>query len=155
MKTRKLFWLVPLLAALVVPAHAGNRDEGASRFEHRIERQRDRIRDGVREGDLTRHEAKTLRQEQRHITKLERRFERDGRLDRYERRTLKRELDGAGRRIAHLRHNDRYRGEGHRRHGHRPEPVYAPRYRTHHGHGRHHYDNGPYWSFVLSLSDAW
>lgn len=164
MKARKMFWLVPILAALAVPAYAGNRDEGSSRFEHRVERQRDRIREGAESGDLTRREVKALRQQQRHIAKLERDFTRDGRLDRYERHTLKHELDKAGRRITHLKQNDRYRddrghGHGHRghssAHGHGSGYYYTPRYRTQHAPGHHRHQDAPYWSFVLSLSDTW
>jgi hypothetical protein len=164
MKKRSLFWLVPMLAALTVPAYAGHRDDGSSRFEHRIERQRDRIRHGVRAGELTRHEAKALRKQQRHITRLERRFERDGRLDRHERRTLRRKLDGASRRIARLKNNDRQRDYArHRLGGHgRPSAQHypsgyhhVPRYRGKHVTRHYHYDGKPQWSFVLSLSDTW
>jgi hypothetical protein len=164
MKTRKLFWLVPMLAALALPAYAGNRDHGTARFEQRIERQGDRIRHGIRNGDLTRHEAKVLRKQQRHITKLQQRFERDGQLDRHERRMLERKLDGASKRIARLKHNDRHRDNGHHRHGdhgrysfqpHRSGYPYAPRYPAKHM-PRHDYsDHRPHGSVVLSFFDIW
>ena len=162
MKKHNLFWLVPMLAVLTMPAYAGHRSDGSSRFEQRVERQHDRIRHGVRDGVLTRHEAKTLRRQQRHIAKLERRFTRDGELDRYERRTLRRKLNDASERIARLKHNDRHRDNVRYRHGgqrhssvqrHRSNHYHASRYHGKHVPRRFHYDDQPHRSFVLSLTD--
>jgi hypothetical protein len=147
-----------------VPAYAGHRDDGSSGFDQRIERQGDRIRHGIRNGDLTRHEAKVLRKQQRHIAKLERRFERDGKLDRYERSTLEHKLDGASRRIARLKHNDNDRDTVHYRHdgrGHasfqryRPAFYYAPRHPARHVPRHYPHDHAPRGSIVLSFSDSW
>lgn len=143
-------WALPLLGALAAPAvadHDGRRGHYDNRFEQRLDRQHGRIKQGIRSGELTRKEAKRLRKQHRHIAKLERHFSRDGHLDRYERRTLRRELDDADARIARLKHNDRYRGHKHR-HGDRDDGH------RHHGHahdaGRYH-DDG--WSVKFSLWD--
>lgn len=68
-----------------------------------------RIQQGIHSGELTRKEAKTLRREQRNIRRLKKRFVRDGRISRHERRTLKRRYVRADRRIYRLKHNHRVR----------------------------------------------
>ena len=150
MKLRNLIGILPLVGVLSMPAIADD-DYRHHRFEERIDRQHDRIRHGVKNGELTRKEAKQLRRQHRHITKLERRFSRDGRLDRYERRTLRRELDAAGKKIRRLKHNDHHRGRGYVRQYHHDRHRAYPR------HDRHHYkgygDNG--WSVVFGLWDHW
>jgi hypothetical protein len=114
----KSIWLVPLLGVLAMPVFAGPGGGYENRLEQRIDRQHDRIRHGIRSGELTRWEAKKLRKQHRRIVKLEDRYMRDGRLDRYERRKLANRLDRASERIRDLKHND-YRRSG--RDHHRPE----------------------------------
>jgi hypothetical protein len=158
MKASRLFWLIPLAGLLAMPAYAGPRDHGQSRFEHRIERQQDRIRHGVRNGELTHREAKKLQRQNQRIARAERRFTRDGVLDRGERRQLRNKLDRASDRIATFKHNDRRRATRGGDHW-----AYLPdRHGPRHGH-RHHYRSGPpryghvdpHWSLVFSLSDNW
>jgi hypothetical protein len=163
MKTRTLLiGLLPLLGALALPVHAGQRhhdgDRFEQRFEQRLDRQEQRIRHGIRTGKLTREEARKLEKQQRNIARLERRFQHDGHLDRREREILKDRLDNASDRIARLKHNDNHRadrGHGWRDHGrneHRygyraPTQVYSPSYFV--------YDRDPRWSLRFSLSDPW
>lgn len=146
-------WALPLLGALAAPAIAGDdyrHWHADNRFEQRLDRQQWRIEQGIRSGELTRKEAKRLRKQQRHIAKMERKFERDGRLDRYERRTLRRELDDASARIYRLKHNDRYRDRGHK-HKHDDQDDGYRRYSGRkHAAGRYDHDG---WSVVLGLVD--
>ena len=164
MKTAKTLWIVILLGVFALPAMADHDDHRYSAFERRLDRQHERIQSGVRSGALTPKEAKRLRKQQRHIAKLERRFERDGHFDRYERRTLKSELDLASHRIYRLKHNDRFRGRhggkrrGYDEHDHHRGHHYGRRY----GHDHHDRyvtservlgDSG--WSVVLGLWEQW
>ena len=139
MRRIKVLLGLPILGMLAMPVIADDdfRDHrGYNRLEQRLDRQHWRIKQGVRTGELTTKEAKRLRKQHRHIAKLERAFQRDGRLNRYERKTLRRELNAASDRIYRLKHNDRYR---HQRHH---ESDRQPRY----------YDDGG-WAMVFSLWD--
>ncbi len=153
MKVSKAIWLIPLLGTLAMPAFADrdyDDDYRYSRIEHRLDRQHYRIKDGVRSGELTRKEARRLRKQQRHIAKMERRFSRDGHLDRQERRTLRRELDDASDRIYRYKHNDRYRNEKQHKttryddHGYRYKSKQRDIYRI--------YDDSK-WAITFSLWD--
>ncbi len=64
-----------------------------------------RIHHGTHSGQLTRKEAKVLRREQRDIRSLKRRFVRDGRVSRNERRVLRKRYARADRRIYRYKHN--------------------------------------------------
>ncbi len=95
--------LLLLAMGIAIPAFAR-----ISLYE--IEReQRWRIKDGIHSGELTRKEARTLRREQRDIRRMKRHFLRDGRMSRYERRTLRKRYARAGRHIYRLKHNHRTR----------------------------------------------
>ncbi len=77
---------------------------------HQKERiQMHRIQQGIYSGELTRGEARVLRKEQRNIRRLKKRFLRDGRLSKRERRTLRHRYKKASRHIYHLKHNYRTR----------------------------------------------
>ena len=84
------------------------------RVDRRQDKQRSRIIQGRRSGELTRGEAHRLKKQQKKINRMERRFSRDGYLSARERYRLERAQDRASRRIARLKHNDVYRGSGHR-----------------------------------------
>ena len=64
-----------------------------------------RIERGVRDGSLTRHEARELIAEQKHIADVERNARSDGRLDATERARLKVLQDNASRHIYAERHD--------------------------------------------------
>jgi hypothetical protein len=83
------------------------------RIDRRQEAQRHRIRNGLRNGELTRREARHLRQNQRRIARMESRFGEDGRYTREERRRLQRALGRSSRQIYRSKHNDRTRGQSH------------------------------------------
>ncbi len=126
MKSYTPILLLPFLALISNAGLANHRHDGYSKFDQRIERQHKRIRNGVRAGELTKREAKKLRTQHRHIKKLNKQFNKDGRLNRYERRTLQRELDLASNRIYRLKHNGRYRGaDSHHRHDRKKHKGHA------------------------------
>jgi len=104
------------------------RQERQARFADRVDsrqaKQRARIREGRKSGTLTRGESRRLRRDQKKISRLERRFERDGRFTKRERRILNKAQNRAGKRIFRAKNNNRdrgYRGSwGGRKHqGHR------------------------------------
>lgn len=99
--TKTIFILLAL--GLAMPAFARTSLHGVERS------QMQRIQQGVRSGALTRGETKILRHEQRNIRKLKRRFQRDGRFSRGERRALKHRYARASRHIYRLKHNHRTR----------------------------------------------
>lgn len=113
MKFFNTVFVLPLVAVLSNPVMAHVDHSGYSKFDDRIERQHKRIKNGVRTGALTKKEAHKLRKQHRHIKKLSRQFNKDGHLNRFERKTLKRELNLASHRIYDLKHNDRIRNKRH------------------------------------------
>ena len=111
MKTLKTLIAIPLLGLLAMPVLAGHGHERAdNRFERRLDRQADRIEQGIRSGELTRWEARKLYRDNKRITRMERRFSRDGHIDRKESRKLRAALERASQKIYRLKHNDHSRG---------------------------------------------
>ena len=106
MKHIKTLWALPLIGLLSMPAFANG---DYSNFHQRIDKQHMKIKKGVKSGDLTRKEAKILRKQHRHIVQLNNYFNKDGKLNHFERLTLKRELKLARADIHQLRKNDKYR----------------------------------------------
>lgn len=84
--------------------------ETAAEINQRQARQEQRIDQGLARGELTRHEARELRQGQREIRRAETRALADGRLDWREARHLTAMLDAADLRIRELRHDRDHRG---------------------------------------------
>ena len=88
---------------------------------HRHGGDRREIRRGVRSGQLTRDEARALRQRQREIRQERRSYRSDGTLSREERRDLRRDRRELGRNIRRERRDDdfrnRRRGNGYYRRG--------------------------------------
>jgi len=79
-----------------------------------------RIQQGIQSGHLTQREVNILQQQQRQISRMERRFNRDGRIDRGERRELQREMISLRNHVEVLMNNDereRRRGRGPDRRG--------------------------------------
>lgn len=95
--------LLLLALGLAVPAFARAPLYGEERNQMR------RIQQGIYSGELTRGEARVLRKEQRNIRRLKKRFLRDGRLSKHERRTLRYRYKKASRNIYRLKHNYRTR----------------------------------------------
>lgn len=94
------------LAAVAAPSYAagapGVRDPHVNA---RQARQQVRIAEGVRSGELTRHEARTVRESQRDIRQLERAYKSDGTLTVAERRDLNHELNQSSRQIRRQKHD--------------------------------------------------
>ncbi len=91
-----------LLLATAWPALASGMED---RVDNRQDRQDQRIDQGVASGELTRPEAHRLRQEQRHVARLERRSEADGTLSRREAIRLEKAQDRSSRHIARAKHD--------------------------------------------------
>lgn len=104
MKYIKILLALPLIGCLTMPAYANS---DSSHFQSRIDKQHMKIKKGIKSGELTKREAKSLRREHRHISKLNKLFMQDGELNRFEKRTLKNELKTAKYRIKKLTHNER------------------------------------------------
>ena len=79
------------------------------RIDRREARQHARIHQGARSGQLTRHEARKLRRDQRHIARVERRAKADGVVTPQERRRITHAQNRESRRIYRLKHNHRTR----------------------------------------------
>jgi len=137
---RSLTYLLAIVIAgtlgLSAAAQASGYDRSTSqhRFEKHIDRRQarqwDRINDGVGSGGLSRREARRLVRNQRHIARMEDRFERDGYYSPREKRKLERALSRTSHRIKRAKHNDHAWPHGRHNRG---------------WHGRHHrYDVKPY-----------
>jgi hypothetical protein len=82
---------------------------------HRSDRWR--IRRGIRSGQITRDEARSLRERQRELRAQRRIFRADGRLARNERREIRRNEREQDRLIRRARHNDDRRLDGYYNNG--------------------------------------
>lgn len=111
-------WLKPLTAAALTavgltvftgsalaqtPAHLAHKQE--QRVDNRQERQSDRITQGVESGQLTVREQAHLEKQQRHINRLERRTEADGKVTAKEAVRIEKAQDRASRQIRHNKHD--------------------------------------------------
>ncbi len=113
------------------------RDGSAGRFVSRVDRRQDnqqsRIREGRQSGSLTKREARQLNKNRKKIDRMERRYAKDGRIDKHERRKLTKALERSSRRIYKLKHNDVYRGSRDLTYsrGHGAGGNWNSRYRSH------------------------
>lgn len=87
---------------------AAVRDPGVN---HRQVNQTARIADGVKSGELTRDEAKDLREGRRDIRQTEQAYKSDGVLTRDERIDLHQDLNQQSRDIHEAKHNEQVRGQ--------------------------------------------
>lgn len=87
-------------------AFAGTRDPGVNARQHR---QHERIHQGVRSGELTKDEAKGLRQEERGVRQEERAYKSDGKLTAQERADLHRDQNKVSHDIYQEKHDDEKR----------------------------------------------
>jgi len=101
------------IATLIALVFLTSAESQAGRFERRDSRQEDRIESGIERGEITRREARILRNEQEKICELRERAMRDGHLSERERMMLERRQDIASRHINRFNHN---RAERHDRH---------------------------------------
>lgn len=81
----------------------------ASREDRRQRRQGARINQGVKAGELTTHEARAMRREQRKINRMERRAQADGVITDQEKARLEHAQDKASKHISKAKHNDESR----------------------------------------------
>ena len=105
MKTRTVTTLASIaLLSFGLPAHAdrGTRDPGVNA---RQQHQDQRIKQGVRSGELTKHEAKGLREDRRDIKQLEMAYKADGTLSGAERKDLHQELNKNSKNIYQQKHD--------------------------------------------------
>jgi hypothetical protein len=97
------------LAGAAVPAFAqGPRPSDWQPLAQRQDQIEHRIDDGVRSGQLTRREARSLRDQFHDLLRLEDRYRRDG-LNPRERADLERRYDALADRVRFDRHNDQFR----------------------------------------------
>ena len=109
-----------MVAAPAFAAHGEGQGGQLQSVNERLERQHQRIERGMDKHQLTRKEARLLRQQHRDIRYLARVFSQDGHLSKRERRILNRELDASSWQIKRLKHNDLERYVGmHQRYGKR------------------------------------
>ncbi len=80
------------------------------KVQKRQENQRNRIDKGRDKGQLTRKEKRRLRADQKEVKKLMRKYGKDGRYTREERRIINNAQDRAGKHIKRYRHNKAYPG---------------------------------------------
>ena len=114
-------------------SHGGGNDRSTpqhrfeKQFDRRQARQWGRIEEGIEKGDLSHREARQLARSQRHIARMEDRFERDGYYSPHERRKLERALNRNSRQIEHAKRNAFARPHGHHHRGwrgrHHGEPY--------------------------------
>lgn len=90
------------LSAVAAQADATTRDPRVNARQHN---QRERIQQGVRSGELTRHEARNVAEDQRDIRQLERAYKSDGELTAAERLDLRHEQNQASREIYREKHD--------------------------------------------------
>lgn len=86
------------------PAHHSMKHTDPS-LNHRQDKQSERIRQGVRSGELTRAEAKDLREDRREIRKEERAYKSDGHLSKAERRDLHHDMNDLSKDIHSAKHD--------------------------------------------------
>ena len=83
-------------------------------FQKRFKNQMLRIRQGIKTGQLTRAEARFLKQEQRRIHRIKKIYGSDGRLSRKERRQIEKLQTKASKHIYRFKHNHRLAHRGYR-----------------------------------------
>lgn len=109
---KKVFSLLILLivglmgAEMHLQAEPGRRSPGVNRRERH---ERKRIKQGVKSGELTKEEAKELRQEQREIHQKEREMKSDGTLTKDERKELHQDMNDASKNIYEEKHDSEKR----------------------------------------------
>jgi hypothetical protein len=115
MKRLLLLFVAALLLAGSTDALAQGRYR-AGRFNERQDRRR--VRRGIRSGQITRDEAREIRERERQIRAERRAYRSDGRITREERREIRRDERGQDRFIRRQRRDDdRRRGNGYYRRG--------------------------------------
>ena len=109
MKKTIMITIATMVCGLLITTQAS-----AGVFQKRSKNQKLRIRHGIKTGQLTRGEARFLKQEQRRIHRIKRIYWSDGRLTYKERRRLEKLQNKASRHIYRFKHNHRQARWGYR-----------------------------------------
>ena len=109
MKKTTMITITAMACGLLIATQAS-----AGVFKKRSKNQKHRIRHGILTGQLTRAEARFLKQEQRRIHRIKRIYGSDGRLTHKERRRLDKLQNKASSHIYRFKHNDRLAHRGYR-----------------------------------------
>lgn len=96
---------LPVLAQDATPHAQHTMKHSDSSINHRQNKQGERIRQGVHSGQLTRAEAKDLREDRRDIRKEEREYKSDGHLSKAERRDLHKDMNALSKNIHSAKHD--------------------------------------------------
>ena len=101
-------------------AHHNDHTQNAQNMQHhdqgmnqRQDKQADRIHQGVRSGELTRAEAKDLKQDRRDIRQEERQYKSDGHLSKAERMDLRHDKQALSKDIYRAKHDSDKRPHAH------------------------------------------
>jgi uncharacterized membrane protein YebE (DUF533 family) len=94
-----------ILATLLVALFMGLSEYAGAHPRHRQRNQVHRIKEGVRNGEITRHEARHLKKEQRHIASMKRNARADGHVSPRERARIARAEHRASKNIFYAKHN--------------------------------------------------
>ena len=95
-----------LMATLVLGVSIGSAD---AQIRYRAQNQHQRIRQGVKSGELTRPEAKNLREDQKDLHQDLKLAKSDGKVTRRERKIIRKEENKNSREIYRKKHNKRER----------------------------------------------
>ena len=104
----KTLLAIAIMGFTTLSANAAIHDPLVNKKQHNQHR---RIAQGVKSGEVTRTEAKGLRQEQRALRTEERAYKADGKLDKTERSDLRQDQKEASRDIYQAKHNNVTRGQ--------------------------------------------
>jgi len=117
-------WLKPLTAAAITAfgltvfsgsafaqSPASLADKQAQRVDNRQARQSDRITQGVESGQITVREQHRLERQQRHVNRVERQIEADGKVTGKEAVRIEKAQDRASHTIRHAKHDRQQRGQ--------------------------------------------
>jgi len=108
--------IIVILAVLVLGCSTFSYAEG---IDQRVRQANEQIERGINSGALTREEARRLKDELYSVRDDEARMKADGRLNRYERERLEKELDRLERHISRLKSDDDRRDHDGRSDNHR------------------------------------
>ncbi len=177
MTFRKISLMVTTLSAFLLTAGVALAHDD---FRQRKFNQHQRIKQGLHSGELTHHEYKHLKKEQRRIRKTIRRAGHDGYISRREARQIRYMQRRASKNIRWAKHNrhkrhyghslrdfdryhdgaDRYRHRkkhhGHKYHGYKHQAVPYGHHKKHDRHIRYKVkSHDPGWSISFSTSSHW
>ncbi|MCX5781899.1 MAG: hypothetical protein NT145_04240 [Elusimicrobia bacterium] len=102
----KIFLLFALISAVSSPVFAYKPMKNVSKKQVN---QNERIRQGVRSGELTKEEAKELKQDQKEIRKMKQEARSDGKVTVQERKEIQKKLNQESKEIYQEKHDEQKR----------------------------------------------